>query len=163
MSNESYLTEDERRRRQERQQRRRAHDVSWSSDKEEDEVGDTERSPVTDRSDGDEKDEADATEELAAKVGIECEALIHNNTPMLDVAGPQLSKETVNEAMKGAKRVDEIAPNMILNNDPGSLPQRKDGRLESRILTDTSSSGATRRQSLVEQGQEDDEREILHL
>ena len=35
---------------------------------------------------------------------------------MQDVAGPQLSKETVKEAMRGAKSVDEIAPNMILNN-----------------------------------------------
>ena len=89
--------------------------MSSSSDDEEDDVGVTERSPVTDRSDGDEKDETDSTEELAAKVGMECEALVHNNTPMQDVAGPQVSKETVKEAMKGAKRFEEIAPNMILN------------------------------------------------
>ena len=31
------------------------------------------------------------------------------------MARPQLSKETIKEAMKGAKRVDKIIPNMILN------------------------------------------------
>ena len=31
------------------------------------------------------------------------------------MAGPQLTKETVKEAMMGANRVDESAPNMILN------------------------------------------------
>ena len=65
--------------------------------------------------DGDEKDKADSTEELATKVGIECEALVQDNTPMQDVAGPQLSKEIVKEAMKGAKIVDKISPNIILN------------------------------------------------
>ena len=159
MSDEDYWTEDER---QERQWRRRAHDMSSSSDEEEDYVGVTERSPVTDCSDGDEKDKADSTEELVAKVGIECKALVHDNTPMQDVAGPQLSKETVKEAMKGAKRVDEINPNMILNKT--ILNHYHNVRIdESRILTDTFSSGATRRRSLDDQGQEEDEREILHL
>ena len=32
-----------------------------------------------------------------------------------DVVGSQLSNETVKTAMKGTKRVDEITPNMILN------------------------------------------------
>ena len=32
-----------------------------------------------------------------------------------DVARPQLSKETVKEAMRGAKRVNKIAPNKILD------------------------------------------------
>ena len=85
--------------------------MSLSSDEEEDNVGVTECSPLTDRSDGDKEDEADSTEELIAKVGTECKTLIHDNIPTQDVAGPQLSKET----MKGAKRVDEISPNMILN------------------------------------------------
>ena len=31
------------------------------------------------------------------------------------MAGLHLSKETAKKAMRGAKRVDEIAPNMILN------------------------------------------------
>ena len=31
------------------------------------------------------------------------------------MARPQLSKEAIKEAMKGAKRVDKITPNMILN------------------------------------------------
>ena len=32
-----------------------------------------------------------------------------------DVAGPQLTKEAIKEAMKGNKRVDEITPNIVLN------------------------------------------------
>ena len=31
------------------------------------------------------------------------------------MAGPQLSKEAIKEAMKGSKRADEITPKMILN------------------------------------------------
>ena len=57
-------------------QRRGAHKMSSSSDKEEDDVGASERSPVIDHSDGEKRGEADSTEELAAK----------------DVAGPQHSK-----------------------------------------------------------------------
>ena len=72
MSDKDYSIEYKR---QERQRHRRAHNMSLSSDKEEDNVGVTERSPVTDRSDGGEKDEANSTEELAAKVGIQYKAL----------------------------------------------------------------------------------------
>ena len=39
---------------------------------------------------------------------------MRDNIPVQDVAGHQLSKEGVKEAMKGTKRVNEIAPNMIL-------------------------------------------------
>ena len=48
-------------------------------------------------------------------VGIKCKPLVHDNFTKQDVAGPQLSKEGVKEAMKEAKRVDKVAPNMILN------------------------------------------------
>ena len=41
---------------------------------------------------------------------------MRDNIPVQEVAGHQLSKEGVKEAMKGAKRVDEIASNMIFNN-----------------------------------------------
>ena len=73
--------------------------MSSSSDEEEDEVGASEYSPINDHLDEEERGKADSTEELAAK----------------DVAGPQLYKETVKEAMRGAERVVEVAPNMILN------------------------------------------------
>ena len=96
MSDKDYLTEEERRPGR-GSPRRRAHDMSSSSNEED--VGTSECSPVNDRSDGDEGGETDSTEEVAAK----------------DVAGPQLSKETVMEAMKGAKRVNKVAPNLILN------------------------------------------------
>ena len=35
--------------------------------------------------------------------------------PARDVAGPQLTKEAITEAMKGKNRVDEITLNMVLN------------------------------------------------
>ena len=48
----------------------------------------------------DEEDgEVHSTEEVAAK----------------DVAGPQLSKEVIKTAVKGTKRHNKIAPNMVLN------------------------------------------------
>ena len=34
-----------------------------------------------------------------------------------DVSGPQLSKETAKSAMKGRKRLDEVAPNIVLNDE----------------------------------------------
>ena len=94
----SYSTEEERCPGR-KPRRRGAHNISLSSDEEEDEVGALERLPVHAHSDKEERGDADFTEELAAK----------------DVAGPQLSKGTVKEAMKGAKRVDKIAPNTNLN------------------------------------------------
>ena len=41
--------------------------------------------------------------------------MFHDNALLQDVSGPQLSKEGVKNAMKEAKKVDEVAPNMILN------------------------------------------------
>ena len=49
--------------------------------------------PVHAHSDEEEDGEVHSAEEVAAK----------------DIAGPQLSKETVKKTMKGAKGVDEIA------------------------------------------------------
>ena len=72
--------------------------MSLSLDEEDDDIG-APSSPVHERSNKEEEGEAHSTEEVAAN----------------DVAGPQLSKATVKTAMKGAKRVDEIALNMILN------------------------------------------------
>ena len=53
----------------------------------------------SDHSNRDRGDEVNFAEELTAK----------------DVAGPQLSKKRVMEAKRGAKRVDKISSNMILN------------------------------------------------
>ena len=72
--------------------------MSLSSDEEDEDVG-APSSPVHERSNKEEEGEVHSTEQVAAK----------------DIVGPRLSKETVKTAMKGAKRVDEIAPNMILN------------------------------------------------
>ena len=72
--------------------------MSLSSDEEDDDVG-APSSLVHNLSDEEEDGEVNSTEEVAAE----------------DLAGPQLSKETVKTAMKGTKRVDEITPNMILN------------------------------------------------
>ena len=109
MSDEEYSTKEERRQSQSRSQRpRRAHNMSSRSDEEDDATGDT------DRSDRDKEDEPDSAEELIAKVGTKCKTLIHDNVSRQDVAGPQLSKEGVKEAMKGAKRVDEIARNKTI-------------------------------------------------
>ena len=84
--------------------------MSSSSGQENDDAGNT------DRSDRDREDEANSAEELIAKVGTRCKTLMRDNVPIQDVAGPQFSKEGVKEAMKGAKKVNKIAPNMILNN-----------------------------------------------
>ena len=43
------------------------------------------------------------------------------------MARPQLSKEAIKEAMKGAKRVDKITPNMILNQTIMEPPTLKAG------------------------------------
>ena len=78
MLDEDYSTEEERR--PGRGLRHRgAHKMSSSSDEEEDNVCASERSPVNDHSDGEERGDADSTEELAAK----------------DVAGSEVSKELV--------------------------------------------------------------------
>ena len=61
----------------------------FSSSDEQDDVGASERSPVTDHSDGEKRGEADSTEELAAK----------------DVAGPHLSKNI--DIEKRIKHVEE--------------------------------------------------------
>ena len=34
-----------------------------------------------------------------------------------DASGPQLSKEIVKSAMKGRKRLDEVAPTIVLNEE----------------------------------------------
>ena len=83
--------------------------MSSSLAEEDDDVGDT------NNSDREMEDKADSAEELMAKVSTRCKILIRVNVLIQDVSGPQLSKEGVKNAMKGAKRVDEIAPNMILN------------------------------------------------
>ena len=94
MSDKEYSSEEER-----RQGRGRGPNyMSLSSDEEDDVVG-APSSPVHNLSEEEEDGKVHSTEEVAAK----------------DVAGPQLSKEMVKTAMKGTKRVDEIAPNMILN------------------------------------------------
>ena len=91
------------------QRRRRAYDMSSSLAEEDDDAGDT------NNSDREMEDKADSAEEQMAKVSTRCKILIRVNVLIQDVSGPQLSKEGVKNAMKGAKRVDEIAPNMILN------------------------------------------------
>ena len=98
MSDEEYSSEEEPRQgRGRRQAVRGPHYMSLSSNEEVENVS-APSSPVHDHS-NDKEGEADPADEVAAK----------------DVARPQLSKETVKMAMKGAKRVDEIAPNMVLN------------------------------------------------
>ena len=105
MSDKEYSSK-EKRRMNRSQRHRRAHDMS-SSSSEEDEAGNTDNS--------EREDEADSAEELIAKVSTGCKTLIHDNSPSQDMNGPQLSKEGVKNAMKGTKRVDKVAPNMILN------------------------------------------------
>ena len=72
--------------------------MSSSLDKEDNNVGDT------NHSDRDKEDKADSAEELIAKVDTKCKTLIHDQFPKQDVAGPQLSKEGVKEAMKGREQ-----------------------------------------------------------
>ena len=99
MSDEDYSSEEERR--LNRSQRlRRDHNIS--SDKYEDREGEdaiAPSSPAHYRSDENEGHKEDPAEKVSAK----------------DVAGPQLTKEAIKEAMKGNKRVDEITTNMVLN------------------------------------------------
>ena len=66
MSDDSYSTKEERRPGR-KPRLRGAHDISSSSDEEEDEVGALERSPVHDHLDDEERGNTDSTEELAAK------------------------------------------------------------------------------------------------
>ena len=99
MSDEDYSSEEERR--LNRSQRlRRDHDIS--SDKYKDKEGEdavAPRSPAHYRSNETKGGKEDSAEEISAK----------------DVAGPQVTKEAIKEAMKGNKRVDKITPNMFLN------------------------------------------------
>ena len=81
MSDKEYSFEEERR---QGRGHRGPHDLSLSLDEEDDDIG-APSSPVHERSNEEEEGEAHSTEEVAAN----------------DVAGPQLSKETVKTAMKG--------------------------------------------------------------
>ena len=96
MSDEEYLLEEERR--QGRGRGRGPNDMSVSSDEDDDDIG-APSYPVHNLSKDEEDKEVHSTEEVAVK----------------DVAGPQLSMEVVKTAMKGTKRHNKIAPNMIIN------------------------------------------------
>ena len=90
------------------QQCRRTHDMSFSS---------AEEGMADDINNFDREEEADSAEESIAKVSTRVQTSIHNNALFQDMSGPQLSKEGFKNAMKGAKRVDEVAPNVILKEE----------------------------------------------
>ena len=100
MSDDDYSSEEERRSNRS-QRHRREHIIS--SDEYKDEEGDDAVAPSSPSHYRSDKNEGGEEEEPAEEVSAK------------DVAGPQHTKKAITEAMKGNKRVDEITPNMVLN------------------------------------------------
>ena len=101
MSEDEYSSNKEECRMNRSQRRRRAHNMSSDEDEEGDDVV-SPSSPGqchTDENGVGQEEEEEPAEEVPAK----------------DMAGPQLNKEAVAEAMKNNRRVEEITPNMVLN------------------------------------------------